>query len=572
VQPVISEAQMREIDRLTTERFGIASLTLMENAALATARVVTEYLSSDVAGKTILVLCGKGNNGGDGAATARLLATAGARVDVVLFGKLEETKRDARTNFERLRAWKDEHALREDRDTVATNPGVINLFKCGSEEGWEQLLASVLSAPHDVTIDALFGIGLTRPVEGLHREAIRYLNQISQTRDAPPHKQSRIVSVDIPSGLNSDSEKTIGEAVQADATVSMTAPKRANVMPPAAHFNGKLVIVDIGSPAELVDQANSQLFLIEADDARRWLIQTRYTPDSYKNTHGHALIVAGSRGFTGAAALCGNAAMRAGAGLVTVAAPASVQTLVATQVMPEVMTTALAETDRGAVSDEAVNYVLTFSERANVVAIGPGLSSEDERTRTFVRAVVENRKTALVIDADGLNCLAPWPSDLHGSSEHPIVLTPHPGEMLRLLGTEEKSALDDRVGSARRFALANQVILVLKGSRALIAAPDGRVFINSTGNAGLGTAGAGDTLTGVITGLLAQAYGTLKEDADALQTVLAAVYISGLAGDLAAYELGMRAMTASDIREHLSQAFRLLDPAGEIPADDVAPS
>jgi hydroxyethylthiazole kinase-like uncharacterized protein yjeF len=572
VQPVISEAQMREIDRLTTERYGIASLTLMENAALGTARVVGEYVSGNVTGKTILVLCGKGNNGGDGAATARLLATAGARVDVVFFGKLEETKRDARVNFERLRAWKDEHALREDKDTARTNPGVINLFECGSEEGWEQLLASLLSTPHDVTIDALFGIGLTRPVEGIHLEAIRYLNQIRQTRDASPREHSHVVSVDIPSGLNSDSEKPIGEAVQADATVTMTAPKRANVIPPAAHYNGRLVVADVGSPAELVTQSNSQLFLIEADDARRWLIRTRYSPDSYKNTHGHALIIAGSRGFTGAAALCGNAAMCAGAGLVTVAAPASVQTLVATQMMPEVMTTALAETDRGAVSDEAVNYVLTFSERASVVAIGPGLSSEDERTRNFARAVVENRKTVVVIDADGLNCLAPWPSDLHGSSEHPIVLTPHPGEMLRLLGTDDKSALDDRVAGARKFAVANQVILVLKGSRALIAAPDGRVFINPTGNAGLGTAGAGDTLTGVITGLLAQAYGTLKENTDALQTVLVAVYISGLAGDLAAHELGMRAMTASDIRGHLSQAFRWLDPAGEMPIGDVAPS
>jgi hydroxyethylthiazole kinase-like uncharacterized protein yjeF len=572
VHPVISEAQMREIDRLTIERYGIASLTLMENAAIATTRVVTEYLSGNVVGKTILVLCGKGNNGGDGAATARLLATAGAHVDVVLFGTLEETKRDARINFERLRAWKAEHALHEDRDTAATNPGVMNLFECGSEEGWEQLLASVLSAPHDVTIDALFGIGLTRPVEGLHREAIRYLNQFRPAGDASSREHSHVVSVDIPSGLNSDSEKPIGEAVQADTTVTMSAPKRANVIPPAAHYNGKLVVADLGSPAELIEQTNAQLFLIEADDARCWLIQTRYTPDSYKNTHGHALIVAGSRGFTGAAALCGNAAMRAGAGLVTVAVPASVQTLVATQVMPEVMTTALAETDRGAVSDEAVNYLLDFSARANVVAIGPGLSSEDERTRTFVRAVVENRKTAVVIDADGLNCLAPWPSDLHGSSEHPIVLTPHPGEMLRLLGMEDKSALDDRVASAREFAVANQVILLLKGSRALVAAPDGRVFINSTGNAGLGTAGAGDTLTGVITGLLAQAYGTLKENTDALQTVLAAVYISGLAGDLAAHELGMRAMTASDISGHLSQAFRWLDPAGEMPTGDVAPS
>jgi len=549
---------MREVDRLTTERYAVPSLTLMENAAIATAKVVTEWWSGGGGGKSILVFCGKGNNGGDGAAAARLLARAGAHVNVVLIGKVEDTKGDARINFERLAAWNDERTKREAKEDAPPEAGALNLFECESKAGWEQLRASVLVAQHELAIDAIFGTGLTRPPEGLHREAIRYLNQIHIT-GVP------VISVDIPSGLDSDSENLIGEAVHADATVTMTAPKRANAIPPAAHHNGRLIVAHIGSPNELIEETKSQLSLIELEDARRWLIQTRYTPESYKNTHGHALIIAGSRGFTGAAALCGNAAMKAGAGLVTVGTPASIQPLVATLVMPEVMTTALAETDRGAVSDEAINYVLKFAERANVIAIGPGLSSEDDRTRSFVYAIVEKRQTPVVIDADGLNCLSPWPSDLRGSLEHPIVLTPHPGEMLRLLGTEDKMALDDRVAAAHDFATSHEVILVLKGSRALIAAPDGRVFVNPTGNAGLGTAGAGDTLTGVITGFLAQAYGTLKTNADALQTIIAAVYTSGFAGDLAAREIGMRAMTASDIRDHLSAAFRLLDPSGEFP-------
>jgi NAD(P)H-hydrate epimerase len=549
---------MGEIDRLTTERYAVASLTLMENAAIATAKAVTEYLSCDANGRSILVFCGKGNNGGDGAAAARLLATAGAHVDVVLIGKVEETKGDARINFERLRAWNDERPEREAKEDAPPEAGVLNLFECESEAGWEQLRASVLATRHDAALDAIFGTGLTRPAEGLHREAIRYLNQVH--RSAVP-----VISIDIPSGLGSDSEDLIGDTVQADATVTMTAPKRANAIPPAAHHNGRLIVAHIGSPNELIEETKSQLSLIEREEARLWLIQTRYAPESYKNTHGHTLIIAGSRGFTGAAALCGNAAMKAGAGLVTFGTPASIQPLVATQLMPEVMTTALAETDRGAVSDEAVSYILKFAERVNVIAIGPGLSSEDDRTRSFVHAVVEKRQRPVVIDADGLNCLSPWPADLRGSLEHPIVLTPHPGEMLRLLGTDDKTALDDRVAAARDFATAHGVILVLKGSRALIAAPDGRVFVNPTGNAGLGTAGAGDTLTGVITGFLAQAYGTLKTNADALQTTIAAVYTSGFAGDLAAREIGMRAMTASDIREHLSAAFRLLDPEGEIP-------
>lgn len=550
---------MRDIDRLTSERYGVPSLTLMENAAQATAQVVIDSLNASVFGKAVLVVCGKGNNGGDGAALARLLAGAGANVDVVLIGRVEETKADARINFERLTSWASEKAQ-------STNSGSLNLFTCDSEKGWEQLSASVLTGNHEVVVDALFGTGLTRPVEGIFLEAIHYLVEVQQKRDRTTDSLCPIISVDIPSGLNSDSENLIGVAVHADATVTMTAPKRANVLPPASHYNGKLIVAEIGSPNELIGTVATNLFLSEAADARQWLIKTRYTPESYKNNHGHALMIAGSRGFTGAAALCGNAAMCAGAGLVTIATPASVQPLVATQVLTEVMTTALAETDRGAVSDEAFDYAAKFAERANVLAIGPGLSAEDERTRVFVHRMIEERRTAVVIDADGLNCLSPWPGELRGSAEFPLVLTPHPGEMLRLLGSTDKSVLDDRVSVARDFAVAHRVILVLKGSRAIIATPDGRVIINATGNAGLGTAGAGDTLTGVITGFLAQAYGMLKSGADAAETVIAALFVSGLAGDLAAAQLGMRAMTASNIREYLSEAFRTLDPLGEKPS------
>ncbi|MGZ8846859.1 MAG: NAD(P)H-hydrate epimerase, partial [Pyrinomonadaceae bacterium] len=413
MRPVISSAQMREVDRLTTERHGVASLELMENAATATARV-TENFCGGVAGKRILVLCGKGNNGGDGAATARLLAMVGAIVDVLLLGSLEQTKGDARINFEKLPSRNEERALREDRGS-AGDLTTINFFPCDSDKEWAQLQASVLSSPHDLVIDALFGTGLTRPVEGTHREAIAYMVRLRETSEERRPERPHILSIDIPSGLNADSGDLIGEAVYADATVTMTAPKPANVLPPAANYNGRLIVADIGSPAALIEEANPNLFLIEEADARRWLIQTRYQSDSFKNSHGHALIVAGSRGFTGAAALCANAAMRAGAGLVTVATPASVQLLVATQVMPEVMTASLAETDRGTVSDQAVDYFLKLSERAQVVAIGPGLSSDDDRTRAFAKAVVEQRSTPVVIDADGLNCLSPWPVELRGS-------------------------------------------------------------------------------------------------------------------------------------------------------------
>jgi NAD(P)H-hydrate epimerase len=374
-----------------------------------------------------------------------------------------------------------------------------------------------------------------------------------------------VLSIDIPSGLNASQSNPIGPTVQADVTVTFTTPKPANVLPPACDFGGELIVADIGSPSPLIEAARPWLFVTEEEDARAWLVSTRYTRESYKNTHGHVLIAAGSRGYSGAAALTGNAAMRCGAGLVTIATPASAQGSVASKAIPEVMTTALAETDRGAVSDEAVEHFLNLSSRATVLAIGPGLTSDDERTRRFVRGVVEGRTKPCVIDADGLNALAPWPEELSGTEQHPLILTPHPGEMLRLIGADNKAALAGRFAAARDFATAHKLILVLKGSRSIVAAPDGRVFVNPTGNAGLGTGGAGDTLTGLISGFLAQAYGTLKGNADPLATTVAALYVGGLAGDFAAKKLGMRAMLASDLREHFSEAICFLDPHGERP-------
>jgi NAD(P)H-hydrate epimerase len=540
---------MREIDRVTTERYAIPSLVLMENAAAATARVIAASFPSDIANRSVLVLCGRGNNGGDGAATARLLAHAGANVTAILFGNIADTKGDARTNFDALAS------LAQD----SSAKGVVRLIECASDDDCQSSVNERLSESPDVIVDALFGTGLTRPLQGVHAETVPRVNALRDLANTNP----LVVSIDVPSGLNSDSPEPIGEAVQADITVTMTAPKIANVLPPASNYNGRLIVADIGSPADFISKAPTDLYLTEEADARRWLVETRYTPNSYKNTHGHAIIVAGARGFTGAAALCANAAMNAGAGLVTVATPASAQPLVATQVMAEIMTTALAETDRGAVSDDASSFFSKFSERADIIAIGPGLSSEDERTRSFVRRVLENRRTPVVVDADGLNCLSPWPGDLRGSAELPIVLTPHPGEMLRMMGTSDKSLLNDRIAAARKFASQHEVILLLKGGRSLVAAPDGRVFLNSTGNAGLGTAGAGDTLSGVIAGFLAQAQSS--ERVSALDTVIAALYVSGLAGDLAARKLGMRCMVASDIREHLSAAICSIDPRGEQP-------
>jgi NAD(P)H-hydrate epimerase len=559
VRPVLSAEQIREIDRLTVENYHTSSLLLMEAASGACMQAIRTRLNGDLADRKALILCGKGNNGGDGAALARAMSRAGMHSSVVLFGKLAETSGDARTNFDSVAR------LASFEAGSPESPPPVTFIECESVAAWEQIAKP--RRAYDVIVDALFGTGLTRPLEGVFLKVIEHLSMLREARERASGARPLVLSIDIPSGLNADKATPIGPAVDADLTVTFTAAKRANVLAPACDFGGELIVSDIGSPSSLIDAAKPWLFVTEAEDVRQWLVSTRYTRESYKNTHGHVLIAAGSRGYSGAAALCGNAAMRSGAGLVTIATPASAQVSVASSAIPEVITTALAETDRGAVSDEAAAHFLTLAEKATVVAVGPGLTSDDERTRRFVRTIIERRTTPCVIDADGLNSLAPWRATLKGSDELPLILTPHPGEMLRLMGAADKSALDDRVAAARDFATAHHVILVLKGSRPLVAAPDGRVFINPTGNAGLGTAGAGDTLTGLISGFLAQAYGTLKDRADAISSTVAALYTGGLAGDFAAKKLGMRTMLASDIREHFTDAIRSLDPEGESMTD-----
>jgi hydroxyethylthiazole kinase-like uncharacterized protein yjeF len=552
VQPVISAKQAREIDSFTTSQFNIPSIQLMAAAAEACFKSLAKHFAGNLSGRKAQILCGPGNNGGDGAALAGHLCDAAVRCDVVLFGQVNNTQGDAHTNFEII------------RDRAGSD--ALTFVECDDVEKWRDLNCPNLS--YDIIVDALFGAGLSRPLVGVFLEVAQDVNRTRRPHDRTASTRPFVFSIDLPSGLSADSAMPIGEAIRADSTVTFTAPKPANILSPASYFNGKLEIAGIGSPDSLVEAAQPNLFVIEETDARDWLIETRYQPDSFKNSHGHVLVIAGSRGYTGAAVLCADAAMRSGAGLVTVATPASAQSAIAASAMPEVMTTALPETDRGAVSDDAVDRARQLAAKATVVAIGPGLSAEDKRTRDFVFELVNQRAQPMVIDADALNCLSAyreggWPSKLQGTPAAPLILTPHPGEMLRLLGTSDKSAFLDRVTTAREFALKHKLILVLKGGRSIVAAPDGRVFINPTGNAGLGTAGAGDTLTGIIAGFVAQH--RASEDKDPLAATIAALYIGGLAGDFAARAVGMRSMVASDIREHLSEAIQFLDPEGERP-------
>ncbi|MCA1624311.1 MAG: NAD(P)H-hydrate dehydratase [Acidobacteria bacterium] len=540
MQKVLTAEEIREVDRLTTEKYGIPSILLMENAAHAAARVIGEKLGNSVTGKSFLILCGKGNNGGDGAALARILWTQGAQVFVYLFGNIAETRGDARINFDILKK------ISGSKEWISRNKNC--LFLAEIETAQELALILMLGKKH-ILIDAFFGTGLSKPVKG---ELEHFFMTIR--RPLNDKKNSLLFSLDLPSGLSADFAKPIGLNVQADVTITFTAPKLANILPPASNFNGKLITVDIGSPYELIENSPSQLFLAERIDAQSWLERTKFSSASYKNQRGRALIVAGSKKMAGAAVLAANAAMVSGLGLVRIATPKSARDAVASRTAPETLIAGVAETKNGAISHAALKEVFELTEKADVVAIGSGLSSDEESTKKFVREFVKKRKFPVLIDADGLNALSPF--DLKGSDEFPLILTPHIGEMQRLLGIDEKADLSDRVKMVREFAGKNHVILVLKGERNLIAAPDGRVVISPTGNSGLGKAGNGDTLAGIITGFLAQAVGM---KVDIFESVVAALYIAGLAGDIAAEKFGKRVMTASDVRECLVEAFKGLE-------------
>ena len=529
MQKILSAAEMREVDRQTTEKYGIPSSLLMENAAHAAANVIKEKLGGSVAGKSFLILCGKGNNGGDGAALARILWTQGADCFVYLFGKIEDTKGDARTNFEIVKKLSELEI-----ETILQNELIFQ--ECNTSDEWKDLeTTNFRCEDSEILIDALFGTGLTKPLANIYEEIASYIRGFN----VEGVKQNTfIVSLDIPSGLDANNSEKIGMNPHAHLTVTFTAPKLANVFPPASNFNGELVVANIGSPQELIDNSPSKLFLAEKQDALEWIYKTKVQNDSYKKTRGTALIIAGSENFSGAAVLAANACFSAGAGMVSVVVPKNIKEIVASKTADEVIVKTLEETN---VADEKVD----------IIALGCGLAN-DETTKKFVRETVENRHAPMVLDAEALNALAPF--DLNGSDAFPLILTPHIGEFKRLLGREIG---ENKIDEVRAFAEKHNVILVLKGERSLIAVPNGTVVINPTGNAGVSRAGAGDTLTGIITAFLAQTFARRKPNLEnAFETVVVALYVAGLAGDIAAEKFSQRLMTASDIRDCLQEAIQ----------------
>lgn len=524
---------MREADRLTTVRYGVPSLQLMENAGAAVADYLSEIFP-DLSARSILVLCGKGNNGGDGFVVARRLRERGAPSRVVLCAEPSAVRGDAAVD---LRLWKEAG-------------GELRVVASTAE--WAAARGILCDA--DLIVDALLGTGVKGAVEGLLASVIEDVNAWRDKRKDPIRKaRSRsVIAVDMPSGLPSAKEDFGGPVIRADATVSFTAPKVGQLLSPRADCVGQLIVRDIGTPHELLDDDPTlKLHWLEAGEFASLPLVRRH--DSNKGSFGHALIVAGSVGKSGAAVLGGRAALRAGAGLVTVATPADVQPVVAAG-MPEMMTMPLLATKDGTASLRNLDYDL-FGEVTmdkSVLALGPGLSTNDE-TQQFIRAMLGKLSLPVILDADGLNAFAGRADELRKRKPTLLALTPHPGEMARLLNMTTRDIQARRLEIALEAAERWQAFVILKGFHTILATPEGRAYVNTTGNAGMATGGTGDVLTGMLAGLTA-GFGT-----ENWERVLGfGVHLHGLAGDVAAERVGQAPLVASDVIEALPEAYARL--------------
>ena len=518
---VLNTAQMREADRRTIADLGVPSLVLMEHAARQVVFAVESRWPSLPGGGRIAVLCGKGNNGGDGLAATRMLAARGAAVRACLAAPAAQIRGDAGVNLTALRR--------------AGAPVV----DASSPSAWEAVRADLGAC--DLVIDALFGTGLTRPLAGHWRSIVSDLNGSGVP----------VASIDLPSGLSADTPGVIGEAVAAALTVTLGAPKLPLLLDPAAARAGAVVVADIGIPAAVVDAlAGPRMTVITRPWARRQVPRRRR--DTHKGDYGRVLVAAGSTGKTGAAGLAALGALRSGAGLVTVATPRVCQPTVAA-FAPEYMTLGLDHDGDGLVAAEAAGAVL--AERCDVLAVGPGLGQGAGVSR-FVRELVDRAPVPMVLDADALNVFAGDADGLRGSPDRAVVVTPHAGEMGRLIGRPAEYVAANRLDVARDLAQRQGVSVVLKGARTLVATPAGDVWINVTGNPGMATGGVGDVLTGVLAAWMAQ----LPDVETACGLGLC---LHGLAGDVAAAEHG-GGLLAGDLARGLGPALTALvgDGAG----------
>jgi hydroxyethylthiazole kinase-like uncharacterized protein yjeF len=507
---IVTAQQMKNIDRRAIKEFGIPGPVLMENAASALLAEMERFFDG-LGGLRVGIICGKGNNGGDGLALARRLRIRGNAVRAALLAPFTALAGEAKLNLS---------ILRKTDVEVMQNASAAKL-------------ADVISWS-DILVDALLGVGLSSPLNGAYSQAVDMINASGRP----------VVAVDIPTGIHADSGEVMGRAVRADLTVTMALLKRGLVLHPGAEYAGTVRVADIGIPPQIIEK--EKIFLGLLDRSAAWGALPQRTADAHKGDFGHVMIVAGSPGKAGAAVMAAKSALRTGAGLVSVATPNGIVPIIQSQVF-EAMCIPSAESLEGTLGIAAEDELLKTAGRMTAVAVGPGLSTHFE-TAQVVRHLVQRITVPLVIDADGLNALAGY-TDILTNAKAPIILTPHPGEMGRLLNISASEVQRDRIGIASRFATEHEVFIVLKGAGSVVAFPDGRAYVNSSGNPGMATGGTGDVLTGVISSLLAQGI-------PANQAACIGVYLHGRAGDLAAKEKGEAPLIAGDVIEKLPEAFK----------------
>jgi len=506
---------MRQLDRRAIEEFGLPGIVLMENAARCTVQAMFRHFA-DLPGKRIGIFAGRGNNGGDALAVARYLRNRDIFGPVYLLASADELQGDAFTNLQ-----------------VFSRMGgeIIPIRQSSELAAYKKQISG-----HDLFVDGILGTGLKGPVKGLYREAIEFINGLHRP----------VVSIDIPSGLDADSGQILGSCIQACLTVTFGLAKRGLLVQPGAKLRGRLIVADISIPEAAIEAEPIRDYLIEGQDFSH-LLPPR-DPDAHKGDFGHLLVLSGSPGKTGAAALVCQAAVRVGTGLVTLGIPASLNPILEVK-MTEAMTEPLPETKEKTLALKALRQIRKLILRKNALAVGPGLSLNLETGRLIQRLVRETIQP-MVIDADGLSALA-GKKDWLKKAKGTLILTPHPGEMARLLGTTVQDIQRDRIQVTRQFAEEYGLILVLKGANTVVASPEGKVFINPTGNPGMASGGMGDVLTGMIGGFLAQNF-------PPLEAAKLGVFLHGLVGDFVAFEKGERGLIATDLIEKSPLILRAL--------------
>lgn len=514
---VFSAKQMQALDRRTIEEIGIPGVVLMENAGRGTFEQIIRRFPHKLS-KQVCIVCGKGNNGGDGFVIARYLKNRGVQTTVLLLAAESDIRGDARINL---------LAFKKLSGTV---------IEISDETSWKKAFKHTVR-PSSLVVDAVFGTGLSADVRGLHKTVIDSINTLSGTP---------VVSVDIPSGIDADSGRILGTAIRATQTCTFGFAKTGLAVEPGKSYAGILDIIDIGIPPDVVQPQDIDA-VVPDESTFRGLMPPR-TPDCHKGACGHVLIVSGSRGKTGAAALSGMAAMRSGAGMVTLAVPAGLNPVLESQTV-EIMTEPLPDTPQGCFSADALPRLKEVLHGKSAVAVGPGLSVTAD-TKALLSELIRLCRVPMVIDADGLNILSEDLSVLDNRSAQ-TVLTPHPGEMSRLTGLSTAEIQQNRLETARKFSAQHQVCLVLKGAGTVICDPTGRTFINPTGNPGMATGGMGDALTGIIAALVAQGL-------DCLKASVLGVYAHAAAGDMAAAENAPIGILASDIIEKIPETLHRL--------------